>query len=79
MRQRDLVLPLTHGSIIMTIPTTDRARLERAGPADRLRDQAAACRRLSSVARTAISASALIGVAEQFEDDAKQVDGAHGA
>lgn len=63
----------------MSLPKTNRACLERADPADWLRDQAAACRRLSSVATTAIGASALIGVAEQFEDDAKQVDGAPGA
>lgn len=63
----------------MSISTTDRARLERTDAAGRLRDQAAACRRLSSVARTVVGASALIGVAEQFEDDAKQLDYAQGA
>jgi hypothetical protein len=57
----------------------DLARQKRSDPADRLRDQAAACRRLSSVARTTIGASALIGIAEQYDSDAKQADGARGA
>jgi hypothetical protein len=42
--------------------------------AEWLRNQAAACRRLSGVAKTAMAASALIGVAEQFELDAEDAD-----
>jgi hypothetical protein len=59
--------------------TTDLARQQRSDPAERLRDQAAACRRLASVASSALGATAMIGVAEQFEADANQMDGAQGA
>jgi hypothetical protein len=62
----------------MSTSTTDLARENRRDPAARLRDQAAACRRLSSVSRTVLGASALIGIAEQYEDDARQVDGVQG-
>lgn len=41
--------------------------------ADRLRDQAASCRRLASVARTPRGALALAGVANQFDDDARRI------
>lgn len=42
--------------------------------ADRLREQAASCRRLSRNARTRKGAEALKGVAEQFDRDARGLD-----
>ena len=42
--------------------------------ADSLREQAASCRRLSKRARTDSGASALKGVADQFDIDARRID-----
>jgi len=42
--------------------------------ADDLREQAASCRRLAKRARTSSGASALQGVAEQFDTDARRID-----
>ena len=52
----------------------DLTRSTRREPAARLRDQADACRRLSSVATTPTGASAMIGVAEDFEQQARKLD-----
>ena len=74
VRLRDLVLPLTQGSRHMIALSTDLPRSSVSGAAEWLLDQAAACRRLSGVARTVTGASALIGVAEQFELEAKHAE-----
>ena len=42
--------------------------------ADRLRDQAASCRRLASVARTQGGALSLAVIADQFDDDARRAE-----
>jgi len=42
--------------------------------ADGLREQAASCRRLAKRARTPGGLTALITVAEQFDDDARRID-----
>lgn len=58
----------------MNGPSADLARFSRTDPAERLRDQAAACRRLSSVARTSAAGLSLIDAALEFEADARQLD-----
>lgn len=58
----------------MDLGYSQSARQNRTDVADRLRDQAAACRRLSSVARTATGAAALLGIAGQYDADACQLD-----
>jgi hypothetical protein len=63
----------------MSTILTDLARTNRIDPAERLRDQAAACRRLSSVAISPASAQSMIEVALGFESDARQIDEAAGA
>lgn len=42
--------------------------------AEDLREQAASCRRLAKRARTSSGATALTGVADQFDDDARRID-----
>ena len=49
-------------------------RISRSDAADHMRDQAAACRRLSSVARTPSGATALLAIAELFDADALRVN-----
>lgn len=49
-------------------------RLSRSEAADELREQASSCRRLARRARTKGGSSALTGVAEQFDDDARRID-----
>lgn len=46
----------------------------RTDSANHLRNQAASCRRLASVARTARGAVALAGVADQFDADARGIE-----
>lgn len=48
--------------------------LSRGEAADQLREQAASCRRLARRARTMGGSSALVSVAEQFDDDARRID-----
>jgi hypothetical protein len=66
------------GAILMNGHSPAPDRYNGINPAERLRDQAAACRRLSSVARTETAGAALIGVAVQLETDATQLDAAGG-
>lgn len=49
-------------------------RLSRSEAADELREQAASCRRLARRARTKGGSTALTGVAEQFDNDARRID-----
>jgi hypothetical protein len=46
----------------------------RAEAAESLREQAAGCRRLARRARTSGGSSALAGVADQLDDDARRID-----
>ena len=48
--------------------------LTRYDAANELREQAASCRKLALRARTASGSTALIAVAEQFDDDARRID-----
>lgn len=56
--------------IVHLFPT----RVRTAGKATHLREQAASCRRLASVARTRSGALALTVVAERFDEDARRAD-----
>jgi len=49
-------------------------RLTKADAADELREQAASLRRLARKARTPGGSTALNGVAEQFDTDARRID-----
>lgn len=49
-------------------------RVSREEAADLLREQAASLRRLSNRARTPSGSTALKGVAEQFDTDARRID-----
>lgn len=68
------MLPLTERERFVTFSYIPRTRASRSDAAGQFRDQAAACRRLSGVARTPKGALALIGVAEQFDADARRMD-----
>lgn len=46
----------------------------RAEAANELREQAASCRRLARRARTPSGSSALVTVADTFDDDARRID-----
>ncbi len=48
--------------------------LTRREAANELREQAASCRKLALRARTASGSTALVTVAEQFDDDARRID-----
>jgi hypothetical protein len=58
----------------MNIDTIFKSDAHRSDVADRLRDQAASCRRLASVARTPGGARGLAVAADQFDDDARRMD-----
>ena len=53
---------------------TGLARFSRTDPAERLRDQAAACRRLANVARTAVAGLSPLDGASEFAASARQLD-----
>jgi hypothetical protein len=52
----------------------DPAARSRGDTADSLREQAAACRRLASAARTRSGNSSLVALADHFDEQARKLD-----
>jgi len=53
---------------------TPSPRGERRESAEGLREQAAACRRLASIARTRSGATSMVALADHFDEQARKMD-----
>ena len=58
----------------MDLEDTPSPRHERRESAEGLREQAAACRRLASIARTRSGYTSMIGLADHFDEQARKID-----
>ena len=68
------MLPLTQGSISLNPQQTSDPARETRDRAEGLREQAAACRRLATNARTRAGTTSLDALGDHFDDQARKLD-----
>ena len=68
------MLPLTERSTCLDLERTPDPLRDTKDSADSLREQAAACRRLSATARTRSGTTSLNKLADHFDEQARKLD-----
>ena len=68
------MLPLTRTEHGLDSDRTPDSRRFRGDTAESLREQAAACRRLATAARTRSGTTSLVALADHFDDQARKLD-----